>query len=95
VHESSRISATLLKLQRKVRYSVPNFLLLPEILQTDDLVAVVPSRLLRDNNRRLVVLKPPVDVPGFDVIAVWHPRVDKDIAHRWLRSRLVEIAKTP
>jgi DNA-binding transcriptional LysR family regulator len=95
VHESSRISATRLKLQRKVRYSVPNFLLLPEILQTDDLVAVVPSRLLRDNNRRLVVLKPPVDVPGFDVIAVWHPRVDKDTAHRWLRSRLVEIAKTP
>jgi DNA-binding transcriptional LysR family regulator len=84
-----------LKLQRKVRYSVPNFLLLPEILQTDDLVALVPSRLLRDNNRRLVVLKPPVDVPGFDVIAVWHPRVDKDIAHRWLRSRLVEIAKIP
>jgi len=36
---------------------------------------------------------PPVEVPGFDVIAVWHPRVDKDIAHRWLRSRLAETAK--
>ena len=84
-----------LQLRRKVRYSVPSFLLLPEILQTDDLVALVPSRLLRENNKRLVVLKPPVDVPGFDVIAVWHPRVDKDIAHRWLRSRLVNIAKIP
>ena len=84
-----------LKLQRKVRYSVPNFLLLPEILQTDDLVALVPSRLLRNNNRRLVLLKPPVDVPDFDVIAVWHQRVDRDIAHRWLRRRLVEIAKIP
>jgi hypothetical protein len=39
------------------------------------------------------VRKPPVEVPGFDVIAVWHPRVDKDIAHRWLRSRLAETAK--
>jgi DNA-binding transcriptional LysR family regulator len=84
-----------LRLRRKVRYSVPSFLLMPEILQTDDLVALVPSRLLRENNERLVVLKPPVEVPGFDVIAVWHPRVDKDIAHRWLRSRLAETAKIP
>jgi DNA-binding transcriptional LysR family regulator len=84
-----------LQLRRKVRYSVPSFLLLPEMLQTDDLVALVPSRLLSENNKRLVVLNPPVDVPGFDVIAVWHPRVDKDIAHRWLRGRLVNIAKIP
>ena len=35
-----------LRLRRKVRYSVPSFLLMPEILETDDLVAVVPSRLL-------------------------------------------------
>lgn len=83
-----------LRLRRKVRYSVSSFLLIPEILQTDDLVALVPSRLLRQN-KRLVVLKPPVEVPGFDVIAVWHPRVDKDKAHRWLRGRLVEIAKFP
>jgi hypothetical protein len=34
-----------------------------------------------------------IDVPGFDVIAVWHPRNDKDKAHRWLRSRLAEVAK--
>ena len=84
-----------LQLRRKVRYSVPSFLLLPEMLQTDDLVALVPSRLLSENNKRLVVLNPPVDVPGFDVIAVWHPRIDKDIAHRWLRGRLVNIAKIP
>jgi len=84
-----------LKRKRRVRYSVPSFLLLPEILQTDDLVALVPSRLLRENNKRLVVLTPPIEVPGFDVIAVWHPRVDKDFAHRWLRGRLLETAKSP
>ena len=73
------------KLRRKVRYSVSSFLLVPEILQMDDLVALVPSRLLRQKNKRLVVLEPPLEVPGFDVIAVWHPRNDKDQAHRWLR----------
>jgi DNA-binding transcriptional LysR family regulator len=84
-----------LKLRRKVRYSVSSFLLVPEILQMDDLVALVPSRLLRQKNKQLVVLEAPVEIPGFDVIAVWHPRNDKDKAHRWLRGRLVEIAKVP
>jgi len=82
-----------LRLRRKVRYSVPNFLLMPEILQTDDLVALVPSRLMREHGKTLVILRPPIEVPGFDVIAVWHPRVDKDVAHRWLRGCLVEAAK--
>jgi len=84
-----------LRLRRKVRYSVPSFLLLPAILQTDDLVALVPSRLLREDDKRLAVLKSPVEVAGFDVIAVWHPRVDKDPAHRWLRGRLAATAKMP
>ena len=82
-----------LKQRRKVRYSVPSFLLVPEILQTDNLVALVPSRLVRDYKKQLVVLKPPIDVPGFDVIAVWHPRAHNEVAHRWLRSRLAETGK--
>ena len=61
---------------------MPSFLLTPELLQTDDLVALVPYRLLRENNKRLIVLKPSFEIPGFDVIAAWHPRVDKDNAHR-------------
>jgi DNA-binding transcriptional LysR family regulator len=82
-----------LGLRRKVRYSVPSFLLVPEILQTDDLVALVPARLLHENDKRLVVLELPIEIPGFDVIAVWHPRVDKDVAHCWLRTRLADLAK--
>jgi len=84
-----------LRRRRVVRYSVPSFLLMLELLLTDELVALVPSRLLRENDKRLSVLEPPVNVPGFDVIAVWHPRVDKDVAHRWLRGRLAETAGSP
>jgi DNA-binding transcriptional LysR family regulator len=81
--------------RRSVRYSVPSFLLVPELLQTGDLIALVPSRLVRGNDRRLKLFKPPVDVAPFDVIAVWHPRADKDGAHRWLRTRLAETARAP
>jgi len=86
-------SLAQLGLKRSVRYSVPSFLVIPEVLQTDDLIALVPSRLLRGGNADLAILEPPIEIPGFDVIAAWHPRVDKDAAHQWLRTRLVEIAK--
>jgi DNA-binding transcriptional LysR family regulator len=46
-----------LRRRRTVRYSVPSFLLMLELLLTDDLIALVPFRLLRDNKKRLVVLK--------------------------------------
>ena len=78
--------------RRNVRYSVPSFLLVPELLQIDDLIALVPSRLLRGHRQRLTQLKSPINVPGFDVIAVWHPRSGEDVAHRWLRMRLSQTA---
>ena len=41
------------------------------------------------------MFKPPVEVAPFDVIAVWHPRTDKDGAHLWLRTRLAKTARAP
>ena len=79
--------------RRSVRYSVPSFLLVPELLQASDLIAIVPSRLVRSHETRLKLFKPPVAVAPFDVIAVWHPRTNKDVAHRWLRTRMAEIAR--
>ena len=72
-----------------VGYSVSSFLLLPELLLSGDLVAVVPSRLLRRRKRRLVILKPPIDVPGFDVIAV-HPVVGCAPGRATRLARIVE-----
>ena len=77
-------------LKRNVRYSVPSFLLVPDMLQADNLIALVPSRLLHGGSAGLAVLAPPIEVPGFDVIAAWHPRSDKDAAHQWLRTRLAQ-----
>jgi hypothetical protein len=28
----------------------------------------------------------PVEVAGFTISMLWHPRMDGDLAHRWLRS---------
>lgn len=74
--------------KRRVALSVPSFLVLLELLQTDDLIAFVPKRLLTGHQRGLRVIRPPVELPGFDVIAAWHARAEEDPAHQWLRNRL-------
>ena len=79
--------------RRRIRYSVPSFLLLPQLLQTDDLIAVVPRRLAAFWPEGLVCFNLPVLVKGFDVIAVWHTRADKDPAHQWFRSKLARVAR--
>ncbi|HTO72129.1 MAG TPA: LysR family transcriptional regulator [Myxococcota bacterium] len=78
--------------QRRVRTSVPTFLLVPRMLEAEDLVAVLPERLVAARAPRLRALVPPLELPAIDVIAVWHPRVQRDPAHRWLREQLVETA---
>ena len=72
-------------LSRKVVLSVPHFLLVPSILESSDLVAMLPSRLLK-NNKTLQIFKPPIDIPGYEMAMLWHERSHRDPAHQWLRE---------
>lgn len=78
--------------KRRVVLSAPGFLILPEILKTDDLIAVVPERLLRGRMAGLRTFAPPVTIPGFSVLLLWHQRLHKDPAHRWVRELLAATA---
>ena len=77
---------------RRVALSVPSFLILLQILQTDDVIALVPKRLLTRRPHALRIVRSPVEVPGFDVIAAWHARSQRDPAHEWLRDQLTQVA---
>jgi DNA-binding transcriptional LysR family regulator len=33
----------------------------------------------------------PISAPEFTVSMLWHPRLDADLAHRWLRGLVREI----
>lgn len=73
--------------ERRVTVSVTSFLVLPEILRVSDLIAVVPRRLA-ENVDGLVLLEPPIEVPGFTKTVTWHERNHRDPAHRWVREVL-------
>lgn len=78
--------------QRRVALSVTSFLVLPEILRRSDLVAVVPQRLVRPDSG-LVVLEPPLEIPGFTKTAAWHERTHRSPGHQWARELLFELAE--
>jgi DNA-binding transcriptional LysR family regulator len=77
---------------RRVMLSVPGFLVLPDILQTGDLIAVVPERVLRGRLAGLRTFTPPLMIPTFSVVELWHARLHRDPAHRWLRELLAATA---
>lgn len=74
-------------LARHVALSVPHFLALSAVLASTDLVAMVPSRLVR-GNPALRTVEPPIDVPGFDMLMLWPERIHRDPAHQWLREHI-------
>ncbi|WP_109479816.1 LysR family transcriptional regulator [Paraburkholderia sp. C35] len=74
-------------LVRHVVLSVPHFLFMLSVLASTDLVAMVPERLAR-NMSGLRVVRPPVDVPGYEMGMLWHERCHRDPAHRWLREQI-------
>jgi hypothetical protein len=44
------------------------------------------------NGLGLRVLRPPLEIEGYDVVATWHERQHHDPAHAWLRGLLAGVA---
>jgi DNA-binding transcriptional LysR family regulator len=72
-------------LQRRVMLSVPHFSFVRDALSRTDLVAMLPSRLV-DVDAELKVVQAPVDVPGYEMVMLWHERLHRDPSHQWLRE---------
>ena len=77
-------------LQRRVAVAVSSFLSAGWIAATSDLLLTAPRRLAAAFERSLPVrlVPPPVELPGFSVVQVWHERHHADPAHLWLRRLL-------
>lgn len=72
-------------LERKIATIVGGFSTALTLARESDLIASVPKRhtgILRQGMHSFAI---PVPVPEFTVSLLWHPRLDNDPAHRWLR----------
>ncbi len=83
-----------LGLRREIVAIVPGFLDALDIARRSDLIALVPRSCIRDGEvaaQDLEGFDLPVSTPELAISVMWHPRLDADRAHRWLRQKVVKV----
>jgi DNA-binding transcriptional LysR family regulator len=76
--------------QRTCVIEVPYFSTALRSVAGADLVATVPKRMAMaaPHDPAVRIVDAPVEMSGFRYLMAWHPRVDTDAAHVWLRSKV-------
>lgn len=75
-------------LERSIAMIVHGFSAALYLARETDLVATVPERHTAGLRKGMHAFVLPLDVPGFSLSMLWHPRMDGDLAHRWLRGQI-------
>lgn len=73
-------------LERTIVTIVGGFSAALALARASDLVASVPERHTGDLRTGMYSFALPLPVPQITVSLLWHPRLDGDQAHRWLRT---------
>ena len=81
----------LLGLQRDIVVIVAGFSEALALARHSDLIATVPERHTGDLREGLHSFALPLALEPFTVSLLWHPRMDGDAAHRWLRGCVREV----
>lgn len=78
----------LLGLERTIAVMVGGFTTALALAQASDLIATVPERHTGNLRTGLHSFPLPVTLPALTISLLWHPRLDADPAHRWLREQV-------
>ncbi len=73
---------------RRVGLVVPSFLIALSLLESNDLISVLPERLLRTRQNSLLAVEPPVEIEPFQIVCVWPERLHTDPLNLWFRELL-------
>lgn len=73
-------------LERRIATVVSGFSTALLLVRDTDLIATVPERHTEGLRRGLHSFDLPFGVAPFTISMLWHPRMDGDEAHRWLRG---------
>ena len=80
-----------LQLERQVATIVAGFSTALALARATDLIAAVPERHTENLRAGMHSFALPVSLPEFTVAMLWHPRLDADPVHRWLRGCVREV----
>jgi DNA-binding transcriptional LysR family regulator len=80
-----------LGLERQIIVIVGGFSTALALARASDLIASVPERHTGSLRAGMHSFPLPVATPEITVSLLWHPRLDSDPAHRWLRSHVRDV----
>lgn len=84
---------TRYRVERRIVLSTPHFMSIPFIIAATDLLVTVPyavgESFLKIPSIRLI--RPPLDIPKFDLKQHWHRKYHKDEANVWIRSVIAKL----
>ena len=78
-------------LEREIVTIVGGFSAALALARASDLIASVPERHTGNLRAGMRSFRLPVRAPEITVSLLWHPRMDADPAHRWLRQRVRDV----
>ncbi len=81
-------------LHRRIAVSVPHWRTAPRMISQTDLILTVATRTLDEAevDDTLIKLSPPLAIPPFPFVQIWHHRFNEDPAHKWLREQVEQVA---
>ncbi|OAP36743.1 LysR family transcriptional regulator [Sinorhizobium glycinis] len=82
-------------LEREIAAIVGGFSPALALARNSDMIATVPERHTGNLRTGLFSFPVPVSIPEITVSMLWHPRLDADPAHRWLRECVRAICVKP
>lgn len=78
-------------LEREIVTIVGDFSTALALARASDLIATVPGRQTGNLRAGMHSFPLPLPAPEMTISLLWHPRLDADPAHRWLRGLVLEI----
>lgn len=91
---------TELGFKRRIAAVVPSFPAAMAVMTTSDLVALVPASFLinrishhENDTAAFCMFELPVKTPEITISQMWHPRLDADPVHRWLRQHVLDVCR--
>lgn len=82
-------------MKRKIASVVPGFPTALSVALTSDLIALVPALYLLNQpmSEHVHVFELPFKARSITVSQMWHPRMERDPGHRWLREKVLEVCQ--
>lgn len=83
----------LLGLEREVVTIVGSFAMALALVRSSDLIVSVPELHTGILRAGLVSFPLPLSLPEITVSLMWHPRLNADTAHSWLREQVLQVVR--